>query len=121
MQPADIECPAGELRGECSVYCSVETQPIDGRLNPDSVQAFCAGAYTACPTWIAEKERIAAANNTPLAEQGRNDRVRAFDRKVARQQRLQRAQELMYSDTPEGRRFRRRLGLAEVLPRGVAA
>ena len=54
----DLVCEAAEVLGGDAVYCAIEENVIDAHLDPTSIERFCAGCYTECPTWRTEKERI---------------------------------------------------------------
>ena len=41
---------------DCDCFCRIEQSLIEGRVNPDSLAAFCAGNHLSCPTWQADKE-----------------------------------------------------------------
>lgn len=63
----DITCPAGcPARAGSGVLCRIEGEVIDGRMNPSSLMSFCLGAYKTCPTWIADKDAIAAGRRGAL-------------------------------------------------------
>jgi hypothetical protein len=51
LDAKDLKCPAAQLAGDASVHCKVEQSLINGRLNPESIQAFCCGEHTKCPSW----------------------------------------------------------------------
>lgn len=117
LTASEIRCPAGDLLGDAACHCAIEAQTIDGHLSPDTLTAFCAGDYTACTTWQAEKTRIEEGKPSFVAESAAK-RERVFSQRQVRQQRLVKAQELMASNTLEARRFRRRLGLVDRVPSG---
>lgn len=123
LRPDDITCPAGELKGSASCFCSIESGVIEGQINPATIENWCSGAYDACPTWRAEKERIAAGAKSFVDQRQdvRDNHQVMMEKRHLRERRLLRAQELLRSDSVEGRKFRRRLGLNEDLPRGIAA
>ena len=111
LRDDDIVCPAGQVVGDAGCLCSIEEGVIDGRSDTTSIAAFCMSAYGDCPTWQREKERIAA---------GRKEKLTAVPKinktpRQLRDDRLRLAQERMVSNSTEGRRFRKRLGLKEVL------
>jgi hypothetical protein len=62
LRASEITCPAGEVLGDASCYCSIEESIIDGHLNPESIEHYCGGeygvlpGYTQCPTWRYAKE-----------------------------------------------------------------
>jgi hypothetical protein len=66
----EMRCPAARLVGERDgaplVECHVEKSLIGVRENPNTVVNFCAGCYTDCPSWRAEKERTWARRLGPL-------------------------------------------------------
>ena len=92
------------------MQCGIELGILDGRTDTASVTGFCMSGYTECPSWIAERERIAAGKIAKLT-----DRPKGPSPKQARQDRLELAKQRLYSNTPEGRKFRREMGLREEL------
>jgi hypothetical protein len=123
LEPDEIVCPAGRLVGAASCACAIEDTMIDGRHNPESIEAFCAGDYKACPSWQLEKARLAEHKHAgTYVEDARKRGEKAKARKEAhRQQRYARAYELLFGDSEEARRFRARSGIAKKLgPRGMA-
>lgn len=87
--------------------CSIEDGLIEGRTNPDTVGGFCTGEYTECRSWQVAKEVAARGGDLRkilAQQQGEASRIRS--RKALRDARLRRQQELLMSDTPEGRRYR---------------
>lgn len=73
---APVMCPAGSKiglgrGGSSGCYCAIERSEILAAENPSSLLAYClpTRGHLRCPTWQAEKERIAAARSkVPLAE-----------------------------------------------------
>jgi hypothetical protein len=113
LEDKDIACPAGRVVGDACVFCSIEEGPIDGRTQTMSVTGFCMSVegHKTCPTWQAEKERIAANRTEKLTAAPDITKTP----KALREQRLREAQERLVSNTKEGRKFRKRLGLREEL------
>lgn len=70
MFDAPVKCPAGEAIGETrkgsGVRCRVEESSILADQDPRSIIAYCCGDYGTCPTWQAEKARIAAQRRESL-------------------------------------------------------
>lgn len=70
MFDAPVKCPGGEAIGETmkgsGVHCRIEDSEVLADENPSSLVAFCCGNYRNCPTWQAEKHRIAEQRRTPL-------------------------------------------------------
>lgn len=71
-----VECPAGVAiglgkGGSSGCHCRVEDSDILAAENPSSLMAYCLSAqgHKRCPTWQAEKERIAAGRRTQLIDQ----------------------------------------------------
>jgi hypothetical protein len=92
--------------------CAIEAHVIDGRQDPSTVGALCSGEYTACTSWQAEKSRMDAGEPS-FTEVAAKVRRSAFEQRQVRQQRLDVARERLLSDTPAGRRLRRKMGLPE--------
>lgn len=44
------------LMNDVDCFCRIEQGLIEGRVNPESIEAYCAGNYKECPTWKADKE-----------------------------------------------------------------
>jgi hypothetical protein len=111
LRSDDIKCPAGSVIGDAGCWCALEQGVIDGRTQTTSIGAYCMSVegHKECPTWQAEKDRIADSKDLrkSLLERPKVKRTPY----ALRQQRLREAQERLVADTPEGRRFRRRLGL----------
>jgi hypothetical protein len=114
LKPEEIRCGAGQLVNEADCFCGIEGMLILGRLHPDSIEGFCAGEYTRCPSYLAAKKieekggdlrRILAS----MQDENRERRMRT----ELRDARLRRAQRLMVEDSPEGRRFRELLKVGE--------
>lgn len=105
----DVQCPAGTAVGGDGCVCAIERLRIDGRRNPDSIQAFCLGEYTACPTWRAERDRIDAGEKTELVDRKPIDHADVRARVERMHERRERARDLLTSDTEEGRQHRARL------------
>lgn len=95
--------------GDAGCHCAIERGVIDARRNPESVEAFCLGEYTTCPTWRAERKRIDDHVTTELVDRDADIRAKARFTKMAIAARRDRARELMESDTEEGRKFRARI------------
>ena len=111
LRDDDIRCPAGRVVGDSGCFCALEGGVIDGRTQTTSITGYCMSddGHKECPTWTAEKDRIANARDSRksiLDKPPVNRTPRAL-----RQQRLQEAQERLSANTPEARRFRRRIGL----------
>jgi hypothetical protein len=52
-----VVCPAGtRCHLPNGVICAVEESFINASTEPSSILAYCAGKYTTCPSWRAEKE-----------------------------------------------------------------
>jgi hypothetical protein len=113
LEDADMKCPVAQRLGDSCVYCPIEDHVIEGRRNPDSVEAFCCGDYTACPTWQFEKERLAANKraNSYLTEARKEGARKRDDAEQRRAERGERAHHLLTGDSEEAVRFRRRVGL----------
>lgn len=105
----DRRCPAGTIVGGDACVCAIERLRIDARRNPTSIEAFCLGDYTSCPTWQSEKARLWERDKTPLAERRPRDYSDVRQRVKTAKGRRERAEELMHSDTEEGRRYRARV------------
>jgi len=58
LKPEDLVCPAAVLMNDCDSFCRIEDGLIEGRVNPDSIAAYCAGDHLSCPTWQADKEAL---------------------------------------------------------------
>lgn len=69
--PESPTCPAGAAVGETAqgrgCFCWVEETVLTVGDSPTSLNGYCFGNYLACPTWIAEKQRIEAAQKTRLS------------------------------------------------------
>jgi len=67
-----IECPAGEPIAEApqgsGCACRVEATVLLAGTDPSSLTAFCLGDHRRCPTWIAEKHRVWAAQKRSLID-----------------------------------------------------
>lgn len=68
-------CPAGRFAAGSPTgpgcYCGVEGgEPITIGTQPSSLTRWCFGDYVTCPTWRAEKRRIAEARKLPLVAAG---------------------------------------------------
>jgi len=101
------------LLGEAHCRCGIEDHVIDGRMNPESIEAFCAGDYKACPTWQLEKERVAEnkkANSYLDESRFAARKVKARKTEHAAE-RYKRAYDLLFGDTAEARRFRERTNI----------
>lgn len=112
LEDRDIQCPAGERKGEAGCFCSVEGGLIDGRRDTSSITAFCMGDYTSCPTWQAEKEHVWAQQGAKGLVESRRV-VRPGLNHAAKMERLNQAREIMWSNTREGRAMRLKLGMQE--------
>lgn len=110
LRQEDIQCPAGTVVGDSCVRCAVEQGTIDGRTDTSTVSNFCMANYALCPSWQAEHERIAAGRKTVF---DRRDLAEMKATREARRERIERIKELLASNSPAGRKFRRALGLAE--------
>lgn len=110
LRDQDIVCPAGRVVGDAGCFCALEEGVIDGRTQTASITGFCMSGYEGCPTWQAEKQRVADSSDyrKSLTERPKVNRTPA----ALRQERLQMAQERLTANTPEARRFRRRIGLS---------
>lgn len=99
--------------GDAGCYCAIEEGVVDGRTQTSSITAYCmsAAGHTDCPTWRAEKDRVAAGRTEKLTAKPDVNKTP----KAMREDRLREAQQRMVSNTAEGRRFRKRLGLREGL------
>lgn len=66
----DVTCPAGLAVGVTpsgsGCRCKIAHETITTGLNPRSLVAFCLADYKRCPTWQAEKDRIAEGRSAPL-------------------------------------------------------
>lgn len=115
LRPEEITCPAGSLRGDCSVYCSIEDFTTDGRTSPEAVEAYCAGDHKMCPSWQLEKERVEdnKGAHTYLAEKRGEKIVAQARREAHRMDRYARARELLLGDSEEAHRFRARIGVTK--------
>lgn len=110
LRPDDVKCPAGSVVGDSCIRCKIEDGIIDGRTSTASVENFCMSNYPLCPSWQAEHERIAEGRKTLFDERDR-EALRA--RREGRRERIERIKELLASNSPAGRKFRRALGLRE--------
>lgn len=69
-----VACPAGTFVGETpkgsGCRCCIAHETVCTHTDPASLVKFCANdpGYKRCPTWIAEKERIAAERREPLVQ-----------------------------------------------------
>lgn len=113
LEDADMKCPVAQRLGDSCVYCPIEDHVIEGRKSPESVEGFCAGDYTACPTWQFEKERLAANKkaNSYLVEARKEAAVTRDRAAEKRQDRNERAHHLLTGDSEEAVAFRRRVGI----------
>lgn len=62
FQAACSDCPAAQTSaagGEVVVRCGVEKTRLSSATSPQSLLTFCLGDYTACPSWRAERKRLA--------------------------------------------------------------
>lgn len=111
LRDDDIACPAGRRVGDAGCYCALEEHVVDGRTETSSITGYCMSAegHKECPTWRAEKQRLADSKDLRKSLIQKPD-VRKGTA-AQRQQRLQEAQAKLYSDSSEARRFRRRIGL----------
>jgi hypothetical protein len=110
LTDGDVQCPAGSCEaGGTGVYCAIERGLIDARRNPNSVEGFCLGEYLTCPTWRREKEREWAHESVELVDRRPADLDHVLAKRRAKKERLARAQELMESNSEEGRKFRARV------------
>lgn len=73
---APVQCPAGRKiglgrGGSSGCYCAIEHSQILAAENPSSLLAYCLPTvgHLSCPTWQAEKERIAEGRRTELVDQ----------------------------------------------------
>lgn len=112
IDASEVACPAGELKGDCGILCAIEAHVIDGRSDPSTVGALCTDDYTACTTWQAEKSRLDSGQPS-FVDVAAKVRRSAFEQRKVRQQRLDVAHERLMSDTPAGRRLRKKMGLPE--------
>lgn len=71
-----VECPAGTnigmgKGGSSGCWCAIERSEILAAENPSSLISYCLSAqgHRRCPTWQAEKERIAERRRKPLADE----------------------------------------------------
>lgn len=71
FKQACSNCPAAQVSrrvdGAVIVRCQVEGSTLSSAEDPQSVLTFCLGDHQACPSWMAEKEAIAAGRRTALA------------------------------------------------------
>lgn len=67
-----VECPGGEPIAETvngsGVRCRVEHSSILSDQDPKSLILWCCSEYRTCPTWQAEKDRIAEGRRAALVE-----------------------------------------------------
>lgn len=110
LRQDDIQCPAGTVVGDSCVRCAVEQGTIDGRTDTSTVGNFCMSNYALCPSWQAEHERIAEGRKTVF---DRRDLEAMKAKREGRRERIERIKELLASNSLEGRKFRRALGLRE--------
>lgn len=113
LRDEDIACPAGRVVGDAGCFCSLEQGVVDGRTQTASIGAYCMSEYVECPTWQAEKRRLEDSKDQRKSLLQRPD-VNKLPANL-RRDRLREAQERLVANTPEGRRFRKRLGLRETL------
>lgn len=80
-----VRCPAGSAVAETpegsACRCHVEDTTISLLRDPSSFVHFCMGDYTRCPTWQAEKERIAAGERDELIDRD-NEPPKTFAQEV---------------------------------------
>lgn len=118
LQPEDVKCEAGVQTGDADVHCNIEGHTLRGHLEPDSIEGFCCGDYTACSTWRAMKEvERRGGDFQKIMASMQNEAAKARSNRQLREARLRMAQRLMYEDSPEGRAFRRKLKVGEFDPR----
>lgn len=71
FKTACANCPAAQVTrsalGGIAIHCRVEDTRLTSRQDPQSVLSFCVGDYESCPSWMAEKEAIAAGRQGALA------------------------------------------------------
>jgi hypothetical protein len=113
LEQKDITCPAGSLVGDASVVCGIEHGVIDGRHSPESVEGFCCGEFSACPSWRMEKERVEQNKKADsyLDEARKEGAAKKRRLEDVKGDRYERARHLLFGDTEEARRFRARVGL----------
>jgi hypothetical protein len=116
IKPEDVVCPAGQATGDANVRCGIEGHTLEGRLEPNSIDGFCCGEYTACLSWQAAKKVEEKGGDLPkiLASMQDENRERRT-RTQLRDARLRAAQRLLADPGPDGQKFRKRLGLKEFL------
>jgi hypothetical protein len=72
MRERPVTCPAGgRVTGvgrDRGCFCAIEQQVITAKDDPTSLFAYCEGRYTDCPTWRAEKDRVASGIVRTFAE-----------------------------------------------------
>jgi hypothetical protein len=57
LRTFEVVCPAGtRCHLPNGVVCAVEESFISAEKEPSSILSYCAGRYTTCPSWRAEKE-----------------------------------------------------------------
>jgi hypothetical protein len=110
LKPDEVQCPAGELVREADINCKIEDNVLVGVENPDTVAGFCCGEYAECRSWQTAREIERRGGDLQKIMASRRDEAsRHRARKMLREARLRRQQELLHSNTPEGRRFRERV------------
>ena len=74
INQSDLRCPAAETCGAgTAVRCRIEHSVIEAATSPSTLQSFCLFKYVECPTWQAEKARIAANKTAPLVSEWDGD------------------------------------------------
>lgn len=84
LRQADIGCPAGSVHGGCGVYCAVEEHFIDGRREATSIEVFCGGDHTRCPTWRKEKDATAKGEKVMVEKPLEHQRLAQLAQEVQR-------------------------------------
>lgn len=67
-----VVCPAGvglaEASGSPACRCRVEQNTLTRKHDPSSFHGYCSAAYTLCPSWRRDKERVWEADRAPLLD-----------------------------------------------------
>jgi|SRR6185436_15330118 hypothetical protein len=107
LRADEVLCPAGTLVNEADVRCGIEGRTVQGRLNPESVGCYCTADYASCSTWLAAKKvEEKGGDLRKILDQQTEEASRARTRKMLREARVRRAQQLLSDPGPEGVRFR---------------
>lgn len=95
MSRLEVGCPAGVEIGSLEARplgcrCRIEGSTILEPAGTPSLVNFCYGAYTACPTWRADKEAVWAGDHDAITASNRQARREAPDYRRARAEAVRR-------------------------------